>query len=26
MTSWDTTPEDVDDFVRLLGKVMAKRV
>ncbi len=26
MTSWDTTPEDIDDFVRLLGKVMAKRV
>ena len=25
MTSWDTTQEDIDDFVRLLGEVMAKR-
>ncbi len=26
MTSWDTNPEDIDNFVRLLGEVMAKRV
>jgi len=25
MTSWDTTPEDIDDFVRLLAELMAMR-